>query len=160
MSCNQGNKNKDIIVSATPNEKGYLMVHLYRKRMNKTVKVHRLVAEAFVPNPDGLPEVNHIDGNKSNNSASNLEWVTRRQNMRHARETGALDKAMKAFDDFRDTVKTPVIARNIKTGEETMYESVRAAARACGTQATHITQCVKGKRKTTNGFSFRKAVDK
>jgi len=54
----------------------------------KTVRLHRVVATAFIPNPDNLPEVNHIDGNKLNNHASNLEWVTHKQNMEHAYKTG------------------------------------------------------------------------
>lgn len=52
------------------------------------VKVHRLVGYAFIPNPHGKPYINHIDGNPSNNVASNLEWVTARENNRHARATG------------------------------------------------------------------------
>jgi len=54
----------------------------------KTVRLHRAVATAFVPNPDNLPEVNHIDGDKLNNRASNLEWATHKQNMEHAYRTG------------------------------------------------------------------------
>lgn len=50
--------------------------------------VHRLVATAFIPNPEGLPEVNHKDGNKLNNPSDNLEWCGRRQNCQHAKETG------------------------------------------------------------------------
>ena len=53
--------------------------------------VHRLVASAFIPNPRNLPEVNHIDGNKKNNSFENLEWVTHADNVLHARKTGLLD---------------------------------------------------------------------
>jgi len=60
---------------------GYYSVHL----CGKLQYVHRLVAKAFVPNPDGKPEVNHKDGNKSNNRSSNLEWVTRKGNAAHAK---------------------------------------------------------------------------
>lgn len=67
---------------------GYQAVNLYSHGAMKTVLVHRLVAQVFVPNPDGKPEVNHINGDKSDNRASNLEWVTSAENIRHAYEIG------------------------------------------------------------------------
>lgn len=54
-------------------------------RQYKSIAVHRLVASVFIPNPDNLPEVNHKDGNKLNNSVENLEWITRAENCRHMR---------------------------------------------------------------------------
>ena len=63
---------------------GYPTVNIGRKNR----KVHRLVAESFVPNPYNLPQVNHIDGDKTNNNASNLEWVTNRENATHAVNLG------------------------------------------------------------------------
>ena len=66
------------------NKKGYLRVDLYDTRGNKKhAKVHRLVAQAFIPNPNDKPQVNHIDGNKRNNSITNLEWVTDEENKKH-----------------------------------------------------------------------------
>lgn len=67
---------------------GYFRTNLAKDGVNKTVKVHRLVAEAFIPNPLNLPEVNHIDGNKQNNNVKNLEWCTRSENLKHAVKIG------------------------------------------------------------------------
>lgn len=68
--------------------KGYFVVSLANNDRGKWVRVHRLVATAFLPNPHNLPEVNHKDGNKQNNNVDNLEWVTRSQNNLHAWRTG------------------------------------------------------------------------
>ena len=70
------------------NSIGYLRVLLSSGGSTKQLFIHRLVADAFVPNPDNKPEVNHIDGNKENNNANNLEWVTRSENENHAYKTG------------------------------------------------------------------------
>lgn len=66
------------------NEKGYLKVQLKIYGKKKNLRVNRLVAEAFLPNPYNLPQVNHRDGNKQNNSVTNLEWCTNQQNNEHA----------------------------------------------------------------------------
>lgn len=63
---------------------GYRFVRIGKK----SYPLHRVIASAFIPNPENKPEVNHIDGNKSNNAVSNLEWVTRKENMQHALKTG------------------------------------------------------------------------
>ena len=71
---------------------GYLVVSLHKKDIKKCYTVHRLVAKAFIPNPESLPQINHVDGNKENNSVFNLEWCTSRDNMRHAFERGLISK--------------------------------------------------------------------
>lgn len=76
---------------------GYLVVTYYERKSSgcagkqKSVRVHRLVASAFIENPNDYPEVNHIDGNKTNNHVSNLEWVTPSMNSQHAYRTGLID---------------------------------------------------------------------
>jgi len=62
---------------------GYKMIWLITDGKSKKFRVHRLVAEAFIPNPDNKPEVNHIDGNRTNNTVTNLEWVTSKENTDH-----------------------------------------------------------------------------
>ena len=76
------------ILKSQVDAKGYHRVRVTVNRVKRTLKVHREVAKAFIPNPRGLPQVNHIDGNKSNNSVDNLEWVTPSENTRHAVGTG------------------------------------------------------------------------
>ena len=71
-------------VKPQPNGKGYLRVHI----AGKMYFVHRLVAERYVPNPDNLPQVNHKDGDKTNNKADNLEWVSNADNRNHAVKHG------------------------------------------------------------------------
>lgn len=67
---------------------GYARVELWQNGVGKKYLVHRLLAQAFIPNPDGRPQVNHIDGNKANNSLANLEWVTQSENQLHAYRAG------------------------------------------------------------------------
>ena len=74
-------------------KKGYLMVFLSVKSKKKAKSVHRIVAEAFIPNPENKETVNHIDCDKTNNHVSNLEWMTNRENTIHGTENGLFMKA-------------------------------------------------------------------
>lgn len=71
----------------TPKNNGNGYLRIYIPKIKKRFLLHRLVATAYIPNPDNKPQVNHIDGNKHNNSASNLEWCTGQENMSHFYET-------------------------------------------------------------------------
>lgn len=82
---------KEKILSTPVNSAGYMHLTLCVDGKRLYRNVHVLVAETFVPNPDGLPEVNHIDGNKLNNRADNLEWTTRKKNIKHASKMGLLN---------------------------------------------------------------------
>lgn len=75
--------------------RGYWQVDLYKNKKNERHRVHQLVAKYFVPNPKKLPHINHKDGDKLNNIAENLEWVTNKQNIQHAHKNGLFDYTKK-----------------------------------------------------------------
>lgn len=89
---------KERLLKPSNTSTGYKKVELCKDGKRKSFKVHRLVAIAFIPNPDNKPEVNHIDGNKINNNIDNLEWVTSSENSVHAYETG-LNSNKKDLDE-------------------------------------------------------------
>lgn len=89
-------KRKDLVLKQQLSTKKYLQVRLYDKKgKGKTLKVHRLVAQAFIPNPNNLPQVNHIDGNKQNNNVNNLEWVSNYENIQHAIKNGLINQELR-----------------------------------------------------------------
>jgi len=78
----------EFIAKTRINSRGYVQVSLNIDNKMRPMSLHRLVAKMFIPNPENLPEVNHNDGDKTNNRKSNWEWSTRKDNMKHARENG------------------------------------------------------------------------
>lgn len=116
----------------TPDKDGYLLCMLRNNGRYYHKKVHRLVAEAFIPNPSGLNEVNHIDGNKQNNQVSNLEWSDSRSNNLH--KTRVLGH-----------YKGPIPPKRLRCVETKMiYPSVTAAAEAVGIKGvTNISHAAK-----------------
>lgn len=92
----------DIIVGSALSKKGYSRVRLGKR----TYQTHRVVALTWLPNPEKLPQVNHIDGDKLNNSVTNLEWVTNQQNRNHAVRTGLQARGSRVS---RKLVETDVI---------------------------------------------------
>lgn len=137
------------------NNKGYLRVTLYinGKKVNRLL--HRLVAEAFIPNPDNKPEVNHKTGDKHKNGADDLEWSTRKENLNHADDTGLRDGSVSALLSSNKKLQRPIIATNVVTGEETLYPSIQAAQRAIGTK--DINAVLSGKQHKAKGHTYRYA---
>ena len=109
---NHGTKQlvKEKIKTTRKDKQGYLLLDLYKNNKKKTVRVHRLVAMAFIPNPQNKETVNHIDGNKENNTVENLEWATQKEQNEHIYATGlkpkdSIDKAVKAMRDAKKQKK-------------------------------------------------------
>ena len=103
---------------------GYIQVQLCKNGIRKTKYIHRLVAEAFIPNPEKLPEVNHKDENPSNNESSNLEWCDAKHNNNHGTRN----------ERIAQTLSKKVRAVNIKTGEVIRFKSTQEAGRKGYTQ--------------------------
>lgn len=108
----------------------YKRVHIGHAANRRTWGVHRLIAITFIPNPDNKPQVNHIDGNPSNNRVENLEWCTAKENIRHS-----YDKLGKKAHNCRKV-------RCIETG--VVYDSTAEAGRALGLNCMHIAGCCRG----------------
>jgi hypothetical protein len=107
---------------------GYLRIKLTKNNISKRYMLHRLIAEAFIPNPQNKPQVNHIDGNKQNNSISNLEWVTRLENVRHAWEIGLCEhlREISRITGKRTIHLIPRITKNVLDTESGIfYESIK-----------------------------------
>lgn len=122
---------------------GYLRCNIAQDGKFRLWLVHRLVAEAFIPNPGNKPEVNHIDGDKANNNVSNLEWVTREENIRHAH------KVLRKMGD------KPVL--NADTGD--IYTSLTEAADAVGLSGAGLISDAIKRNGKAGGFRWKFLVD-
>lgn len=117
-----------IIMKQTETPKGYMRINL-NKHGNNILFVHRLVASAFIPNPDNLETVNHIDGNKKNNCVWNLEWLSVGDNIRHYKNNNKLKISLSVRQNHDKMIKAKGTkeVKNITTGE--VFSSVKEAAK-------------------------------
>jgi hypothetical protein len=146
-------KNKDgEILKPSVNTYGYTRVSL-RGNVNKQSLIHRLVAEAFIPNPENKIDVNHINGIKDDNRLENIEWATRSENMIHAFNTGLAKGHQKKGED--NTLSIPVIQLTLGGEYICNYAGLSQAARQIGGHQGNICKCCKGERKTAYGFKWQ-----
>jgi hypothetical protein len=141
---------------------GYHRVDLCKDKVRKPYRVHRLVAEAFIPNINNKPQVNHIDGNRINNNVENLEWCTNSENNKHAWESGLreeyrekLSERMKGNKIGESSRKRAVL--KIDESEEVIgtFNSLKEAGLEYGENAyTTISKCCSGKIDKAYGFRW------
>lgn len=131
---------------------GYYRINLYdSENSRKTLYLHRLIAETYIPNPNNKPEVNHIDGNKLNNSIDNLEWVDRIENSKHSYKYG-LQKARRSKNNERhkSVLQIDLNGRLIKK-----WDCVMDIERELNLSSGGISNCCLGKNKTSYGFIWK-----
>jgi hypothetical protein len=137
--------NKEIkLLSTHLNHKGYPVVTLIANCKYKGKSIHRLVAIHFIDNPDNLPEVNHIDGNKENNIYTNLEWSTGIDNMRHAFNNNLFKRGGKKVLMYKISGEF--------IGEFSILSDI---ARRYGVETTNIGRVLDGRYKQANGYIFK-----
>lgn len=137
------NRTSGRILKQSKTKNGYPTVSMMRPNGKPITKiVHRLVALAFIPNPANLRDVNHRDGQKANNSVSNLEWISHSDNILHAQQLG-LKKDEK-----------PVISVHVTTGDKQIFRSSAEAARAFGSHRGNINGVLKGRYGSHKGHYF------
>lgn len=119
----------------------YPKVHLFKDGVGKFIYTHRLVALAFIPNPENKPQINHINGNKYDNRAINLEWATSQENIQHAIDTGL--RKFKKVGQFKNGIL-------IKE-----YPNALQASKQTGIKHPNIWYVLNGKHKTAGGFEWR-----
>jgi len=127
---------KGKLLKPCTNLQGYLFVTLSKHNIVKERRVNRLVAEAFIPNPDKHPAVNHKDKNRTNNCVDNLEWCTNEYNNRYS--------SAKA-----------IIQYNLDGTFVAEWEAISDAARGTNINVSNIAQCCMGKRKTAGNYKWK-----
>ena len=132
---------------------GYFTVDLSKNNKVKTVSVHRLVAEAFLPKREGDTEVNHINLNKQDNRVSNLEWCTREENRDHAHRNGRFVGLNKK--PIR-CVNTGMVFESSYQAAEWVNRTVRQGSGQVRAMACKIRSCVTGAQHTAYGFKWER----
>ena len=102
----------------------------------KLILIYRILAEAFIPNPNSYPEVNHIDENRQNNCRANLEWCTRLQNVRHSKVWESVKREVNQYDSEHNLIKTwysmSEAARSLKVAPQSIFSAIQKHGKSVG----------------------------
>lgn len=127
---------------------GYEYVQFVHNGKHCHALVHRLLAKAFIPNPDNKPCINHIDGNKTNNSLENLEWCTYSENTEHAAKTL---KRLTQYQKYNKKRERPVQGIYPDGHKTKIFSSIKEASDAIGATKSQLICTLKGRKKTCRG---------
>ena len=150
-SLNYNRTGQEGILKAFKDSAGYLQVNLFKDGSKKFYLIHRLVAIAFITNIDNLSEVNHIDENKENNCANNLEWCNREYNINY----GARNKKASESNKNNQKVSKPIMAIHKINGLILTFSSASEASRQVGIPVSNISACCNGRLKSAGKYIWR-----
>ena len=148
---------KGKILTPRKNSDGYDKVSLTKNKVAKEYFIHRLVAICFLDNPNNYEEVNHIDGNKTNNNVSNLEWCTHLQNMQHCYENNLRKKSTThcGLKYGNNPNAKKVYQYDLNMNFIASWSSFSEAANFVGVDSSNISRCCSGETKTCKGFIWK-----
>ena len=151
---------KERIMKLFKNKDGYLMVDFTKDSRKKHFQVHRLVANAFIPNPDNKPEVNHLNEIVYDNRADNLEWATRKENNNYGNRNKKASISLKKYSVESAERCKKLFSKKVfqfsKEGELlNVWSSTSEAGRKLGFSQSDISKCCRGKKKGIKGFVFK-----
>ena len=148
---NNSNNNKERILKENE-DKGYLKVNLYKDGKRKSYLMHVLVATAFCENPKGYTEVNHINEDKLDNRAENLEFCSRSYNVNYGTRNKKAGKKIAEKNTNNPKLSKPVIGINKVSGLIVEFPSAMEASRQLGINSSSICSCLKGRIKSAGEF--------
>ena len=141
---------------STYSQDGYDYVSFVVNRKHTNISVHRAVALTFIPNPEGKEEVNHIDGNKKNNSTTNLEWVSRKENVNHAIANNLRPRDVSSlWKDGKSPLSRTTLQLDFEGNLVKEWESQISASRALGVSQSGISKCCRGVTASYHGFVWK-----
>ena len=138
----------------------YSIICLTKNSKHKTYYIHRLVAIAFIDNKKNLKQINHIDGNKSNNNVENLEWITCSDNLKHAYKNGLKkipEKQKEFIANQGKRLRKIVLQYDKERNFIKKWDSAREIERCLGINNAAISHCCTGKTKTAGGYIWKYA---
>lgn len=147
---NKSRRKKPFIRKINLSKKGYSILTIYKDGIQNTLKVHRLVAEAFITNTENKPQINHKDGNKTNNKVSNLEWCTNSENQKHA---------------YKNNLEKPRFQKNVYQYDLEgnfikKWDYIVDAAKTLKIDSSSISAVCRGRRKTAGGYIWKYVDEK